>query len=337
MGSPDVETFWEEAWENLRWGGRTHTLSYECKAEAGLVFELAKPGMLESVSDIEEVVGLANLFQRAPVKSSVAVVMGYPAAINWTVNTNEDGVWNMAEGAFCDAFRTACELFKAGYVCDLISSYEIDDGDLAFRNGKVVYGSETYDALVYVRPEFSKQSTFRFLETLARSDFPLAVLGACDSDSDGRPAEDTFAAIASRARMAIPEVDTGAVISALENWGIARNDVPNGCRYQDGSVIVCNKGRVCRHESIEVSSVAIDSHRVDARCEDAFGIALREDGSIDRVFGGALKEVRIDGEVVLHAQTPSDVYIERGEAGYRMARVDKRNVEWRSVGDLKSI
>ncbi|HEX2951426.1 MAG TPA: hypothetical protein VHV83_17925, partial [Armatimonadota bacterium] len=189
----------------------------------------------------------------------------------------------------------------------------------------------------YVRPEFSKQNAFEFLEALASAGYPMAILGTCDVDSDGKPAGDTFSKLASRAKLATPDIDPSAVISALEDWGIYKNNVPNGCRYKDGSVVICNKGRVCRHESIEVNEVLVNGHRVDAVYEDAFGIALSEDGSIDRIFGGALKEVRVDGNKVLLAQTPSDVYIERSESGYRLAQVNKRDTEWRSVSDLKSI
>ena len=337
IGSLDLKTYWEEAWENLRYGGRTHTLGYECKGERGCVMELSGPGDLESVSQIEEIVRLANLFQRTSAKSNVAIVLGYPAAVNWKVNVEDGWHWDMRKGAFCDAFQAASDLFKAGYVCDLIPSYEIDDDDLRFADGGLSYGSETYDALVYVRPEYSTSASLAFLDSVVSSGFPTAILGGCGQDAPGVNAADRLTSIAGRARLALAEADPAPVIEALKEWGISANDVPNGARFQDGSVIVCNKGRMHRGEKLKVRGVEVSGHVVDADCEDAFGIALDENGEIDRLFAGALREVRIDGEAAVKLALPSDIYIERKGAGYRRAHLDGRDIIWQDAADLRSL
>lgn len=329
MGTGNVKTFWSEAWENLRWGGRTHTLSYECKAETSAVTELAPPGLLESVSEIEELVALANLFQRAAVKSNVLVVMGYPAVINWTVNV-EDGVhWDIRRGAFVDCFHVANEVFKAGYVCDLVPSYEIDDGDLRFADGHLTYGTETYDALIYVRPEFSTPASLNFLESLLTdAGFPVALLGVCDLDSTGADASMRFNKLADAVALHLDAIDPREVIAVLDCWGIKRNDIPDGSRLQDGSVIICNRGPVHRGNALRLENVTVNGHKVDALCQDAFGIKLDEDGAIQRLFAGGLSEVRVDGNLVLRIPQPRDIYVERTPAGYRAADRGGRFVEW---------
>jgi hypothetical protein len=50
-------------------------------------------------------------------------------------------------------------------------------------------------------------------------------------------------------------------------------------------------------------------HKVDAICEDAFGIALRPDGTLSRAFGGKLSEIRIDGHIV-YSHEAEDTYLE---------------------------
>ena len=81
----------------------------------------------------------------------------------------------------------------------------------------------------------------------------------------------------------------------------------------------------------------MNGHAVDADCEDAFGIALTEDGRIDRLFAGGLSEVRIDGEAVVRCGVPADLYIERNGGGYRCATVEGREVVWRDAADLMRI
>ncbi len=334
MGSSDVSRYWLEAWENLRWGGRTHTLGYECRAETPGVMELSPPGLLESVSRIEELVGLANLFQRSAAKSNVAVVIGYPAAVNWTCNV-EDGVhWNMNKGVFPTAFAVARDLFTAGWVCDLIPSYEIGDGDLRFEDGKARYGSETYDALVFIRPEFSTRSTLSFLALLGKADYPLAIIGHCERDSRGECAKEDCELAAGLSRLHISGPGSGQLIAALYDWGIERNDIQDGCRLQDGSVIICNRGRVHRGNPLAYGNLLVNGHRVDVQCEDAFGIALTPDGRIDRFFGGKVKLIRVDGRVVFRNTDPRDMYAERSGDGYRIAVPRGRDVAWHDTDDL---
>ncbi|MCE5198331.1 MAG: hypothetical protein ABFD54_13480 [Armatimonadota bacterium] len=335
MGVTEASNFWAEAWENLRWGGRTHTLSYECKAETNVVLELAKPGLLESVSDIEELVALANLFQRTAVKSNVAVIMGYPAMVNWTLNVRDGKTWDMNSNVLCDGFRIAEDLFQDGWICDLIPSYEIYDKDLQIKDGNLTYGTESYDAVVFVQPEFSKTSTLQFLDDLTSSRLPLIILGNCRENWNGVDASDWFNKITAHADMSLSDVDSSSVINKLRELGIAQNDVRNGSRFQDGSVIICNQGPVHRGHSLTINGVLVDGHRVDAVCEDAFGIALGDDGGIERLFAGNLSEVRIDGQIALKSADPKDIYIERSPDGsYRAATVHKRTVAWENMVNL---
>lgn len=336
IGSLELESYWLEAWENLRWGGRTHTLGYECVGERGCVMELSGPGDLESVSQIEELISLANLFQRTAAKSNVAVVMGYPATVNWTLNVEDGSLWDMRKGVFPEAFTVARDIFNAGFTCDLIASYEIDDGDLRLEDGKLSYGSETYDALVYVHPEFSTDKTLGFLEELVSMDYPTAILGECRKDSRGSGISTRFADLTSRAGLAQDTTDSASVISALADWNITRNDIPNGARFQDGSIVICNRGKVHRGNLLSVENVEVNGYQVDAVCEDAFGIALADDGSIDRLFGGKLAEVRVDGELVFKSSDPIDIYIERSGSNYRIATVNFREIIWSETDNLLS-
>ncbi|MDE6274771.1 MAG: hypothetical protein K2L87_06980, partial [Clostridiales bacterium] len=52
MGTRDINTYYVETWRNLRFGGRTHYLGYECPNEA-VVLELKPQGMLESIEDMD--------------------------------------------------------------------------------------------------------------------------------------------------------------------------------------------------------------------------------------------------------------------------------------------
>jgi len=294
MGTSDVATYWKDTWENLRYGGRTHYLGYECHAETPGVMELAPPGILESCSSMEELVSLANLFQRSSARSNVAIVMGMRDTESIDLNIDDQDRWDISNGVFAKAFETANDVFEAGWNCDLIPDYEIEDGDFKVVDGVPVYGNESYEAIIFTHVSLSAFLVEDFTSRLA--DIPYCV---CDEPTDP--------------------------VSWLNAQGIQPRDIPGGSRFHDGSVIMTGGWEKDRGNRLEVFGIEISGHVVDAVCEDAFGIALYPDGKLDRAFGGKLSEIRIDHKIVYSGE-PEDVYIEMIGDTMKVCRVKGRNI-----------
>lgn len=75
----ELSTFYTEVWRNVRHGGRTISLSYECVHEDGIVQQLIRPGQLEAVSAMEERIRGVDAFVQSPARCDVAVVTSLAA------------------------------------------------------------------------------------------------------------------------------------------------------------------------------------------------------------------------------------------------------------------
>jgi len=313
MGKLDVESFWEEAWENLRYGGRMHTLGYAAEREARNVLELKKAGFLESVAKIEERISYIDMVQEKAVKTYLLVVFGYPAAVNWLENGLEEGRWFMDRGVIHDAFALANALWEKGFLCDLVPSYEIDNGSLRREGGRLIYGEAEFDTLIFLYPQFSKRETLAFLKKFAESGGRLLLVGDCSMDFEGEDVGEDFARLKEKTFKYFDNMPSFEEIEkVLCEIGVERAPSKDGARLLDGSFVCAVRGRVPAGTPLRVD-VQIDGVRIQAECEDLFLIRLSGGGRIEKLAAPALRMLEIDGKRVYEKGKGEDIVISGGE------------------------
>jgi len=233
-----LDSYFPEMWRNVRYGGRTITLGYECIHEANLVLAMKTPGYLEQVSAIEERIVGVDRFQTAAAASDVLVIMGIEASANYLLNQDGVGGWNSHNGIFKECFTVARDLFIHGYNCDLVADYEIYNGALQINeDGYLCYGTQQYSYAVFAYPQFAKREMLGFLKKLNASRTDYCVVGDYSVDFDGNDvAEEYRALVRGRETFAIrPEI--GDIVALFPDT-VATNRVQNGCIFQDGSIIL---------------------------------------------------------------------------------------------------
>jgi len=317
QGSRRVQSYFAESWENARFGGRTHARGYASPAQPTTVREVWPQGSLEQVSALEERIKFLNYFQRSAADCPVLVVMGYPAATNPSEAPDQREPWDLARGPWVDSHRLAQALWSAGFLCDLVPSYELDDGTLLVDRQKAQprYGAQSYQAVVMAFPEFSREATLNFLDDCLERGVKLILVGRIRRDFYGREVRARFSRIVDRADYYTPDYrGPEALMEMLRSFGIEPNPIPGGCRLLDGAVIAANAGEVAAGSPLAVEFV-LEGRRVSAQAEDLFGIKLGRGGEVERLFGCGLAEVKVDGDVVLKLEPPRHIVVERGEAG----------------------
>ncbi|OGP58983.1 MAG: hypothetical protein A2V67_19960 [Deltaproteobacteria bacterium RBG_13_61_14] len=337
LGERRIESYFRETWQNARYGGRLVALGYECPDPQGVVLELRCEGGLEQVSAVLERIQFLNYFQRAQPDCPVLVLMGYPAVSHPLTAVMRDGVRDLYCGPMAESYRLAQELWEAGILCDLVPSYEVEGGSLGLdREGRPRYGVQTYRAVIVAFPEFSRETTWHFLENCLERGVKLMVVGRATRDFYGREVKERFGKIIDRADFFSPD-DPGPedVIEMLKSFGIQPNPVRNGCRLLDGSVLVANPGEEGPGSPLGVDLMA-DGHRVEARCEDLFGIKLSGAGEVERLCGCMLAEVKVDGKEVLKWEKPRHLVVERLADG-RYEWVSRRVGEEEKTGTAESL
>lgn len=225
----DETTFYPELWRNLRYGGRTISLGYECTREKGIVCALGERG-LEEVSAIEERIRLLDGEQTAGARSDVLVVVGVEASCNIAANRNKNGRWNAFCSVFQESFILSRDLFLAGYGCDLVGNYEIYNGSLFVNeNGYIQYGNQEYRCAIFFGMQYCKPETADFLARARAGKSGVLVIGRADTDFDGLP-------------LSLPcDLDRRPenldLVPFFETYGAQRTRLPCGCVMQDGSLM----------------------------------------------------------------------------------------------------
>ena len=288
-----LHTYYEETWRNILYGGRTDYLGYECVNEPG-VFKLRNEGALEQIERMERAVSRIDDCVHSQPASSLLIVFGIESVSNWMVSYGRAEIVR-GRGALQDVLRYANGVFK-GCNCDLVPSSEIVNGSLRSEGGKLVYGSQRYDAAVFVSPEGADARVFAFFERYLREGGLLALSGTCRRLADGSDARQAFAPVAAAADLYSEGYFTAKqTLDWLASRGVPTNRVCSGCVvYADGTVVAADENAFLADGNFLERSFLYEGHFVTFRGNDFLVLNFRT----GVCAYGEGSELRIDGALV---------------------------------------
>lgn len=277
MGTRDIRTYYTESWNNLRYGGRTHYLGYECPNES-VVLDLRPRGLLESIERMDSRIRLFDKVASQP-DCRLLVLFGFEAVSNWA-DIGLEIPWKPENPRLMKVLQISDELFR-DCLCDLVPSYAIENGSLFVTGeGKAQYGSQTYDAVIALYPNGMTPEAERFLRSL-----DPARLILCGTDG-WKDLEDRGAGVLTE----IPPA--GNLLAMTDYLGVARNRTGNGCVLQDGSMIFTADGKLPVGNPLTVET-ELCGKQIRFRGEDALWISA--DGTRAIFPAGKLT---IDGKLI---------------------------------------
>lgn len=233
-----LPSFYTELWRNVRYGGRTISLSYECLHENHIVQQLCRPGQLEAVAAMEKKIAGVDDFLQSPARCDVAVVASLAALCNRQENLEGNGRWDIYGGKLKELFTLTRDLWNAGWNCDMVGDNEIYDGHLTVNDeGWLTYGNQVYTCLVLAYPQYAQPELADFLRRLAAGKTRVILVGSGNTDFNGQPMAPPTQLLPEAPYFAYrPEI--GDITALLTAWGIRTNRVPCGCVMQDGTVVL---------------------------------------------------------------------------------------------------
>lgn len=255
-----LHTYFQEAWKNVKFGGRTDYLGYECINEPG-VFKLKNKGALEQIERMERLISEIDELVKSQPNSSVLIIFGVESASNWMLAYGEPKI-TRGQGNLPDILKYANGVFGT-YNADLVPSSELVNGSVSLEKGKAVYGSQTYEAVILISPEGMERIAAEMLEVYASEGGKLAVTGKCKRFADGEPAEETYEKLIAAAEYYSEEYMTAMqTAELLKKWQVPTNRVPNGCIYRDGTAVIVADAVLPENNYFE-SSFVLDGKRVE--------------------------------------------------------------------------
>lgn len=291
------ETFFEETWTNARFGGRTHYLGYECIPEPG-VLTMSKEGVLEEMDAMESEIKKINEFQTSQPDSRVLVIFGMEAVSCWNICAPGARSWERNGGILNKVLKYTKKLFDNPYLCDLIPSSEIVNGSLKLEDGRARYGTQTYDAVIFLLPDGMRKEAFQFLKDYYEVNKNLIVVGDCSLFSDGDQAAGDFAEFAEKLEHHLHDIENVMpAIEILKKWEVPAQVYDNGCVYQDGSMIFTTNGEknVGNHLTLDTE---VSGHRVEFDGDDFMAIHINGNGRLERFAAGKCNRLKIDGQQI---------------------------------------
>jgi hypothetical protein len=271
--------------------------------------DLAQTTRYAPIRDAELKIRLLNQFDPAAPKLSVLIVFGMPALINWFPDESARSPWDINGKLGIE--EKALAIWRAGYPCALLPSDFIDNGQITFDAGHhPVVNGHRFDALVFLDPQYAKQSTLRFLECYTHAGGKLMLEGTATRDFYGHDIAGRFQKIAARATV------HGFDIARLPETGAQTNFVPNGGFLEDGSVIFSDYRSWHNHQA-KSFSVELLGHQFSGTYLGVCALKADSAGGVEKLACGGFTRLKRDGHMIFSLDQPADLVLHRiSQDGY---------------------
>jgi hypothetical protein len=309
----DVGRFYAKAVLDARYNGRLHYHAYNDRQAWGV--DLADDDFLRNITPIEEKIRLLNHFDGPLPKMDLLIVFGFPALLNWYPDEGARNAYDINGGLHI--MEKAKKVWDEGYLCALVPSTAIERGKLLLdEDNTPVYGGHRFKSILYLYPEYSKESTVAFLERFVEGGGKLMLEGSAAHDFGANDISERFRAIYDKATC------RGFDLGNLGQLGIEKNKVDGGCFLEDGSVVMTDL------ESISTGrprgyEIRIGDHVYSGEFAGILGLKVDSQGYPERFTCGGFTSLRMDDQVIMSVDVPMDIILLRGFDGkYQVTLVD---------------
>lgn len=300
------DAYFDEAVSCARINGRVHYLGLNQPAEWGIPMDDA---FLERVKKVEDRIRLLNLFDGSRPDTKLLVLFGMPSLANWFPDATARSDYDINKSLKSE--EKVMALWKAGIPCALLSTTLIDSGKLMLnKEGKPTINGHTFDAVVFIGPEYSKPSTLAFLKNYVDRGGKLLLDGKATRGFDGKPVGADAGAIAKAA------VARDATPASVAKLGLSQDWPKEGCRLEDGSVMLADRSTIETDEPHEFS-FTIGKHQYKALASGVLAFKESPDGKPLKLIAARLVSLSRDGDNLYAPKTPSDTAIEWTTSGIR--------------------
>lgn len=299
-------SFTQKALREARFGGRTNYHGWnDYSGRWGI--DLSDTDKYKTLTQAEMKIRLLNHFDPPAPKLSVLVVFGMPALINWFPDEKSRNPWDIDGSLGIE--EKAAAIWNANYPCALLPSDFIDSGQITFdAGGHPVINGHHFDCLVYLYPQYAKETTLRFLEKYAQAGGKLMLVGDADHDFLGHDIAGRFAKIAALA------TSRAFDLKQLDKIGAKKNPLADGAYMENGSVILTDF-RSFRRNQPKSFSLTLNHHTFAGKYVGVCAIKADDAGNLEKLACGSFTEIRRDGQVIFSLPHPRDVIIWRQSSG----------------------
>jgi hypothetical protein len=304
--SHDMNAFIRKAFRDAPFDGRVDYHGWNDHTNQWGI-DLADTKRYAPIRNAELKIRLLNQFDPAAPRLSVLVVFGMPALINWFPDTSARSPWDI-NGKLGIEEKTMA-IWRAGYPCALLPSDFIDNGQISFDAGhRPIVNGHRFDVMVFLDPQYLKETTLRFLEHYTQAGGKLMLEGTATRDFHGKDITERFQKIANRATI------LGFDPTRLPELGAQTNSLSDGAFLEDGSVIFSDYASWHNHRA-KPFSVELSGHHFSGSYLGICALKTDGGGDIEKLACGAFTNLKRDGKTIFSLDQPADILIRRASQG----------------------
>lgn len=294
--SRDKQAMYHEALDPASFGVREHYHGWNDSQGWGK--NLQDDDFLEDLEPVEARVRLLNHFDPVAPKLPLLIIYNFPCLLNWYPDREQANAMAIRQ---VDMQATASAVWKAGYPCATIPSTWLERGMVSVQeDGKIRIKDRVFDAVLFLDPQYAKQSSFAFMKEILDKNGRLMIRGNATRDFEGENCSSQFASISERAQ----PFD----IQKMDLIALSPNPVPNGTFLQDGSVIMSDYRSVQEDRSNDFD-ITVGGHQFAGSYQGVFALKLNEKGQIEKLACGNFKSLKRDGTTILEIGSPADLFM----------------------------
>jgi hypothetical protein len=299
---------------DLRHGIRTHY--HAVNDVQGWGVDLAKPEVFAGINPVERCARLLNRFNPSLPDVKLLVVFGTEALANWYPDAASRGAYDINDKLATE--EKARALWEAGYLNALVPSDLIESGQLRLNAaGQPTLNGRTFDAVVYLNPQYARESALNFLERYVVGGGKLMLEGEVTRDFS---ATDIAARFGKISRQAVAKKISVEEISKL---GVVKKRLPDGCRNADGSYVFTDVPSLTNAQSASFT-VRLGTNLFAGDYHGLAAIAADTAGRLTKFTAAGFTALRCNGQVVFSFDQPTDVFLVRHNGNLQIVVADER-------------
>ncbi len=322
--SHDMNAFTQKAFRDAPFDGRIDYHGWNDYTNQWGI-DLAQTTRYAPIRDAELKIRLLNRFDSAAPKLSVLVVFGMPALIDWFPDELARSPWDINGKLGIE--EKAGAIWRAGYPCALLPSDFIDNDQISFdADHHPVVNGHPFDCLVYLNPQYAKESTLQFLERYTQAGGKLMLEGTATRDFYGNDITSRFQKIAQAATV------RGFDVAKLPEIGAKTNSVPHGSFLEDGSVIFSDYASWHKHQP-EPFLVKLSGHTFSGSYIGVCALKANSAGEVVKFACGGFTDLKRDGQTIVSLEQSADIVLRRTGRGNYNAIVVGQATDHLSLDD----
>ncbi len=311
--SKKLDILTRKALTDLSYGVRTHY--HAINDYEGWGISINTDTAVEAINKVENCTRLLNHFNPSLPKTSLLILFGTEALANWYPKEEQRGRCDINDKLFIE--EKAKAIWQAGYRNVLMPTDLIQSGKLKINaDGKAEISGHTFDAILFLYPQYSRQTTLKFLELFIQKGGKLMTEGAATNDFDGNNLAERWKAISLRA------VATQYNVNKLADLGITQDTLKQGVVNEDGSYVFYDAPSLF----FDQATVRTFTHKGSIYSITYKGLAAfdfdKATGNVSKLAITGLTELNVNGKELIKLNKPADVFAIKQSSEWLINMVD---------------